>query len=177
MSDPFTIRSGERGLVRLFALNMPPGQVRFLQDSGGAGDVLGLADLNPEFVEVFPVTDLQGLGLAGYLIEGCGIPAEQIAPDRAVIDGLQGHVMIVLSRAFDDAAATLVPIPGVDLIGCYSEPATDWTGGPLSAESAKPNTGPRLSPRQARSQARRIGGIAFTVFMAIILVLVLAILL
>ena len=47
------------------------------------GRALGKAPDDPSRVEVFPVSNLEGLGLAGYLIEGCGVAESQIAPDRS----------------------------------------------------------------------------------------------
>lgn len=169
MSDPLTIAAGEHGVTRVFALEMRPEQAEFLREPGAADQVLGGTNLDPAQIDVIRLSDLEELGLAGYLLEGCGIPEDQIAPDRARLAALKGYVLVLRSRAFGGRAAQLAPAPGVRLIASYAEPTTDWRGETLSAESARPYSAPRPSPRAARARARRIGGALFGVVMALIL--------
>lgn len=167
MSDPMHIRAGEARVIRLFVLNMRPEQARFLQEPGAVEQVLGVSGLDPEQIEVFPVSDLEDLGLYGYLTEGCGVPAEQL--DKASLDATQGWVLLVRSKAFGGNEATLSPNTGVELIGIYTEDGTDWSSTPIQAESAKPYSAPRPSPRQARAEARRIGFTLFVIVMSLII--------
>lgn len=173
MSDALTIPAAETGKVRVFALDMPPERAKFLREPGAADQVLGQlpggAPLNPAYVEVFPIADLEQLGLAGYLHEGCGIPTDQIAPDRERLQALTGHVMLVYSRAFDGQATQLTPAPELRLIATYGEPRTDWHApAPLETDSARPRASASQAPRAARARARRIGAGIFVFFMALI---------
>jgi hypothetical protein len=167
-----TVPAGETGVLRVFALNMPPEHVRFLDEAGALDGVLGVLQVDPAHVEIFPVSDLEEVGLAGYLTEGCGVSKDRIAPDRARLNALTGSVMIVFSRAFGGRAVTLHPASELTLIGTYAVEATNWTGAPIATESAKPGTGAALPPRAARATARRTGGIIFAVFMLLILAVI-----
>jgi len=170
--EPMILRAGERGIVRVFALNMPPEQARFLREPGAVDEHLGTSPVDVAHVDIFPVSDLEELGLAGYLVEGCGIPEDELIADRDRLNAVTGWVLIVRSRAFGGRAVTLAPGPGLSLLGAWSEAPTDWSGGPIETTSARPGSAPRQSPRTARAQSRRIGGTIFFVFMAILLALI-----
>lgn len=176
MTDVIDIPAGERGVVRLFALDMRPEQAMFLKEPGALAQVLGIEDIDLEQVEIFPVSDLEDIGLAGYLREGLGVPSEQIEADRDRLDALEGHVLLIRSRAFDGRETRLTPASQITLIGSYGERATDWSGAPLSAESAKPHSAPPLPPREARAKAQRIGAALFAIGMILIALLVWALL-
>ena len=170
--DPLRVRAGEAGVVRLFALDLPPEQARFLRDAAAAAQALGVEALDPAQVEVFPVADLDGLGLEGYLAEGFGIGEDQLAPDRDPLREVAGWVMVVRSRAFAGKGAQLRPAPGIRPLGAYAEPGVDWSGGHLEAASAHIGSGRRKPPRQARAEARAIGASIFTGVMIAIIALV-----
>lgn len=168
MIDALAIKAHEHGVVRVFALDMPVEQVRFLQEPGAVGQLLGVDQIDPGYVEIFPVSDLEELGLAGYLSEGCGIPDDQITPDLGKLKAVDGYVMVLLSRAFGGAETKLTPAPRIRLIAVYQEDPVDWTGTPMQTDSALPNSAATVSPRQARAISRRMGGTVFVIFMLII---------
>jgi hypothetical protein len=170
MTDPLTVRAGEKGIVRLFALDMHPEQARFLREPGAAAQVLGVPALDEGEIEVFAVADLEELGLEGYLTQGFGITPDQIAPDRARLTDLTGWAMAVRSRAFGGQALHLAPADTVRLIGAWAEPGTDWTGGRIDTASARPGGG--ASPRATRQRAQRIGGTVFALVIAVVLAIV-----
>ena len=165
------IPNGERGLIRVFDLDMRPEQARFLREPGALPQVLGIEDLNLDQVEIFPVSDLEELGLVGYLNEGCGVPIDLLTADRERLMGLTGHIMLIRSRAFGGEETRLTPASQITFIGAYGEDQTQWTGAPILTDSAKPYSAPRLSPRANRAKARRIGASIFTVVMLLLLVL------
>lgn len=173
MTDSLTIRSGEIGVVRVFALDMPAEQAQFLHEPGALAQVLGIDQINPEFTDIFAVSDMEGVGLAGYLMEGCGVPSDQITPHLARLDAISGYVLVLHSRAFNEKSVSLTPAANLRLIGLYQVEPVDWTGAPIETASAKPNSGTRIAPRQARAEARKIGGTVFAIFMAIIIAVVL----
>lgn len=166
MSD-LTIAPHERGVVRLFALDMRPEEAKFLREPGAADQVLGVADLDTGQIDVFPVSDLEDLGLYGYLNEGCGISDEQL--NRAQLESIDGWVMAVRSAAFEGQPATLTPDLRVRLIGLFTEEATNWTGGAIETESAKPHSAMAMPPREARARAQRLGSAIFALVMALLL--------
>lgn len=156
------IPQNERGVVRLFALSMTGEEAQALKDNATAITEALRADapLNADYVEVFPVSDLEGVGLAGYLTEGNAIPDAQIAPDRGKLDRLGGWVLIVYSQAFADAGVTLDPVPALTLIGTYGETRTDWSASEtVEAEAAKPYSAPQET-RKKPSDAAMSGRVA-----------------
>ncbi len=177
--NPLAVAPGEHGVVRLFTLTIEAGGLKALKTPGALDGALGVDNVDPEQVELFDIADLAGVGLATYLIDGCGIPEAVIAPDAARLDALDGNVMVVLSRAFGGRAVTLHPAAQLSLAGIWSETATDWRdSGPIVTASASTSGGMSgLSPRAARSRARRIGGAIFAVVMAIIAAIILMVVL
>ncbi len=163
------VRPNETGVVRVFALELPPEQARFLREPGAAAQLLGVASLVDAQVDVIELRDLDEVGLSGYLTEGLGVPEADVATDRELLDSLTGWVMVVRSKAFGGHATTMSLGDGVRLVALLGEPPTDWSATPLSTDSAKPYSGARTSPREARSQARRIGFTWFAVVMTLII--------
>ncbi|WP_264211024.1 hypothetical protein [Leisingera thetidis] len=172
MTGAIHIPAGERGVIRLFALDMRPEQAAFLKEPGALAQVLGIEALDMEQVEIFPVSDLEDIGLTGYLTDGCGVPRAQVEEDRGMLETLEGHVLLIRSRAFSDAETRLTPADQITLAGTYGERQTDWSAPPATADSAKPYSAPKLPPRAARSQARRIGAVLFAVVMLLFLLLI-----
>ncbi|WP_170762147.1 hypothetical protein [Ruegeria lacuscaerulensis] len=152
MSD-LTVAPHERGVIRLFALDMRPEEAKFLREPGAAAQALGVERLDSEQVDIFPVSDLEDLGLYGYLNEGCGVSRDQL--DRDALDAIEGWVMSVRSAAFEGRAVTLKPDPRVRLIDLFTEEATNWAGGAIDTESAKPFSAPQTMPDE--ESPRRIG--------------------
>lgn len=169
MSDPLQVRPGETRVVRVFHLDLPREQIRFVREEPAAlADLLGLAALDPAQADLLTIADLEGVGLAGYLTEGMGISAADLAADADRLTALEGHVLVVRSAAFGGAGARLAPRPGVRLVAHYGELAPDWTGDAPQSASALPTANPaaaRPAPRAARARARRIGGSVFAVVM------------
>ncbi|MDE4174824.1 hypothetical protein PXK01_11705 [Phaeobacter sp. PT47_59] len=168
MEGVIHIPAGEHGAIRLFRLDMRPEQAAFLKEPGALAQVLGIDMLDMEQVDIFPVSDLEEIGLTGYLTEGMGVPEEQVAADRERLDALDGHVMAIRSRAFGGREMRLTPADQIQLFATYGIPGTTWTAPPIKTDSAKPYSAPKLPPRQARAEARRIGATLFAVVMGLI---------
>jgi hypothetical protein len=138
MTEDLTVPAHETGAVRVFAVNLPEEEIAPFRR--GDGDriraALGLDFIDRDFVETLKAADLKPIGLAGYLIEGLGIPADALAADRARLDALEGHVLLVHSTAFGGRDATISPTPEVTYIGTYREPKTVPSFDPLTSESA-----------------------------------------
>jgi hypothetical protein len=166
MTPSLSIPSGERGVLRLFTLDMPPEQVRFLSEPGAAAQMLGAHDLDPAQIDIIALNDLTDIGLPQYLIDGFSIPPDQI--DLPTLTALTGYVMLVRSHAFRGRATTPTPAPQLSLIATFSEPQTDWSATPMPTPSAHT----RQSPRAARSQARRLGFSLFAATMVLVVAIV-----
>ena len=181
MSERFDISPTERGVVRLFTLDLPPEQAAgftepdFDSDAPAPIDAaLGVSYLDTDFVEVFPVSNLDGLGLAGYLVQGLGVPEAEVAADRARLNALTGHVVVVLSQAFGGHAATLTPKAPLTWIGTYTEEGASVKFAPLPSESAKGviTDAPQKPPK---SNARISGMVAMYALLALFALVVLMI--
>ncbi|WP_127114740.1 hypothetical protein [Shimia sediminis] len=132
----------EHGLIRLFAVDLPLEDIKpFHTHTDDAvwpvQEALGASDLDPARVELFDVADLDELGLTGYMTEGLGIAASDLATDAARLDGLTGHVLIVFSAAFRSTAQSLTPRAPLRWIGTYAEEAAHVRFQPLPTDAAK----------------------------------------
>jgi hypothetical protein len=168
MIDAMQVSAGERGVIRLFAVR---GGVE-MSTAAQIAEALGVDNVDSGQVEVFPVDDLAEVGLADYLSEGCNVPVAEIAPNRDQLNDVTGTVMLVRSRAFHGKATPLHPTRDLILIGTWTEEAPDWSGEAIQSSSALPGSR-GVPPRQARLEARRVGGRIFAVVMVCIVVIVL----
>lgn len=144
------VTSTERGLIRLFALDLPPEEIAAFAAPGPQGrwplrDSLGASDLDQDHVECFDIADLEELGLGGYMTEGLGIAADEIARDGARLANLSGPVVIVFSAAFAGIAQTLTPRAPLRWIGTYREDSAPVRFQPLPDASARGNLAPARS--------------------------------
>ena len=170
MTARLGIPADEHGIIRVFAVNLPPAQVEaMLQDSPpaapgarpevpAAATLLGWPALDTGHTELFALRDLTGFGLPGYLTEGLGLDEAQIAPDRARLAALDGYVLIVLSRAFRGQAVTLDIPAALTLIGSYREPSDPIRFDPLPTGGAEEVQNPKA--RKPVSDAAMSGRIA-----------------
>ncbi|MBO9474265.1 hypothetical protein J7413_12005 [Shimia sp. R10_1] len=124
------VSATEHGLVRLFAVDLPPEQIAQFRDmpddSEDSADwpvakALGATTLDAEFVELFDLRDLEDLGLTGYMVEGLGIAAADVKEDAARLASQKGWMLVVLSSAFEGVAQTLTPKSPLRWIGTYKE--------------------------------------------------------
>lgn len=149
MTDAIPVRQGEHGIVRVFALELPAEEV---EDFAAAGpdwplkQALGASVLVPERVQVFALSDLDGVGLHDYLLDGMGVDPAALAPDAAALDALEGHVLVLTSAALGGAMQTLHPRPPLRLVGTYAEPDMPVAFEPLPTGGADGVTGGRATP-------------------------------
>ncbi|MGR3436695.1 MAG: hypothetical protein ACU0CO_17705 [Shimia sp.] len=165
------IPEGERGAVRVFALSLDRARARALaaaakaDDAGPLAEMLGLETVDARGIDVFPVSDLEGVGLPEYLVTGMGVAADEVRPDRPRLTALGGFVMVVRSKAHPDARM-LRTDPALTLVGRYQEEGVEWTPLRLEAEGARPSTpegAPAAKPR--KSDARMSGMVATAVLL------------
>ena len=168
MTEVVKILKGSRSEVLLFALEMPPEQVRFLREEDGAlSQLLGLEHIDMNQVEVFNTTDLDGIGLVGYLHDGIGIPLAELEPFEEKLVTLTGHLLLIRARAFVDDGAILTPAAPLSLILRLGETKTNWQPKPATQDAPQ-----RQTPRAARDTARRIGATLFAIVMTLIVLVI-----
>ena len=157
MSQTIGIPAGETGTIRVFAVNRPVAEIQALLNGAPVADVarvlLGDPHLDTAGTELFPVSDLAGVGLAAYLSDGYAVTDEALAPDHAKLEALDGYVLLVFSDSFSGQAYELTPGQDLTLIGTYPEFRPGRPTGSLTADSALPYTGvpgvvPSAAPRR-----------------------------
>lgn len=150
----------ELGMTRIFALSMSAEDAKALkEDPDRQKALLGLDRLNPAGTEVFAVSDLGELGLAGYLREGIDADEAAVRRDSARLAALDGWVMLVHSSAFGGQAATLKPGAELTLIGTYAQARDDKPAIDLQSEAAQPYTGTGAGPIEQTPAQRRSGSL------------------
>jgi len=129
--------------VRVFSASLTPDEMQ--RDKARLViELLGDPDLDPAFVEIFDLADLSGVGLAGYLTDGLGVPDTALTADRARLDALTGPVLILLSKALHGRAGTLTPDPRLTLVGTYAEVRPPVHFEPLPTAAAQGTLTPDL---------------------------------
>lgn len=140
-----TIPAHDRNGIRVFSAALTPEEM--LRDKATlVAQLLGDANLDPAFIELFDVADLSDLGLAGYLADGLGVPDAALAADRPRLDALRGPVLILLSKALHGGAATLALDPRLTLVGTYAEDRPPVHFEPLPTTAAQGTLTPVLPP-------------------------------
>jgi hypothetical protein len=172
MSESFQIKATERGVVRIFMVNLTANQIAALNDAtqddeapAAIKQALGVTQLDNKFIELFPLGNLEGVGLAGYLTDGLGVSKADVAPHASRLNGMTGQVLIVLSAAFGGKEATLTPTAPLKWIGTYLEEGANMAFEPLVSDAAK-GTLDTKPTKPAKSDARVGGMIAMYALIA-----------
>lgn len=150
------IPKDELGTTRVMSLSMTAAEARRLRDNQALQTQhLGIAPTNPAGIEVFAVSDLGEMGLAGFLREGVDAHPTDINRDLVKLSALDGWVMLIHSSAFAETGARLTLAPALTLIGTYAQTPADQSAVPLEVEAAQPYTGtaPPAQPEVTRSRS------------------------
>lgn len=172
MSDTFDIKAGERGVVRLFRIDLPKEAIAgFAEEDSLSGRwplkaALGVEDINPRFVDVVAIRDLDEMGLTGYMTEGLGVSEDGIAPHRARLEALEGYVLVVLSGAFKGLAVTLLPRAPLRWIGTFFEERPEVKFETLPSESSRPAPAEK-KPSSNAAMSGRVATLALLVIFGI----------
>ena len=105
------VKQGEHGLVRLFKLDLPDGDVQTILEPAALKRALGAKTIDTDFVEIITLADLADFGLNRYLIEGLGIAEDEVAPHVSTLDSLKGHLLVVTSSAFSGPQSLSIKAP------------------------------------------------------------------
>ena len=160
MKKPIKVPANEALQIRVFALSMSAARAKTL--TATLTSALGVEDISADGVEVFARDSLGNLSLSNFLIEGNDVIAEVVEPDRAKLDALEGHIMLVYSSAFKGRKRELLPQPELTLIGTYPQHGTDTTSKvDLDTPSALPqDVEPEPPAKKRPSDAAMSGRIA-----------------
>lgn len=176
MTDKMQIKANEHGLIRLFAVDIPPEDPPAFNAQSAIGwplqNALGAAQLNADFVECFDVSDLEELGLAGYMAQGLGIAEQDIAEARVQIDAIKGPVVIVLSKAFDGIAQDLSPKAPLKWIGTFQEDSPEVQFKPIASAAAKGSLSDTAPPKKTNPHLTLLAAIVALPFLVGVIALI-----
>lgn len=165
------IPATENRQVRVFALNAtaPAVTARLKTQSKDAfvSDLLG-HPMEGGF-DLVALSDLEGVGLSTYLIEGWEVPAEHLAGTRTKLDALEGYALILFTSAFYPRDVTLTIDPDLTLIGSYAEETADMTRTRLQSDAAEAYTG-HVTPQKTDLLAPKAKGGSLVVAVLVIVV-------
>jgi len=173
MTTTMAVPETERGQVRVFAVDLTPEAAETWGTEASVARALGVDSLPEGQWELFPVSNLEGLGLTGYLVEGAGADPEPVQQDRARLAALKGHVLLVYSGAV--RGKTLTPKAPLRWIGTYGEPVTVAPMDKLvsqAAEEPAAQTPRHRKPPSDAAMSGRIAGLAILVLLALVGVMV-----
>lgn len=137
------VSASERGLVRLFAVDLHADEIDAFRTSPSAdtpsslAKALGATTLNSESCELFDVADLEEMGLTGYMVDGLGIAQAEITLDIARLSAQKGWVLVVLSSAFGGMEQTLSPKAPLRWLATYKEDRAPIHFAELPSQSAQ----------------------------------------
>ena len=132
----------DAGITRVFQLDLPSEAVERYTAQAGTGEWplqygLGAKRLRAAYVEIVAIRDLGDMPLSTYLAEGYGLTGQDFRDDRARLDALRGHVVILTSAAFDRTAQTLNIQSPLRWVGSYADETKAPIGRPLRSASAE----------------------------------------
>ncbi len=169
---PLTIPANDFGQIRVFATSMDLPQEAIAKTPDGMLALFG-APLNPDFVDIVAIADLNGMALTSYIETGYDMAPDLV--EHTVVDQITGYAILVLSSATGGKETELHPGFGLRHITTYT-PKPDFTPhDSLPAESAK-GTIPAPDAKPAKSNARMSGMVAMYALLAMFLLVGLMIL-
>ncbi|MBP0482647.1 aspartate carbamoyltransferase catalytic subunit [Sagittula salina] len=135
------INGSDTSTVHLLHLDLPPRAIERFTAMAGTGEWplkygLGAAKLSPAFVETIDLRDLGAMTLSQYLAEAYDLPPKALAADKARVDALQGHVVVLPPQAFENTSQQLNVNTPLSYIGGWSAATGKSRSANLRARSA-----------------------------------------
>lgn len=124
MSDRIEIKASETGVVRVFDVALDRKAAEAFNRRNGSWplqEALGAETLDPHYVDLMQVEDLEGVGLSQYLAQGLGVSESDLSEMRGQIEGLSGTVLVIGSGAFGGQAQVLKPRAPLRLVATFNE--------------------------------------------------------
>lgn len=126
------ITATEHGVVRLFAI-----ETAQVFDHRDLARALGVDSIDENHADIITISDLDELGLEGYLALGMGVAPEEIEAMRPQISALKNDVALVRSAAFKGEATQLRTQNPLRWIASFGEVPLDTTSKPIETDSAE----------------------------------------
>lgn len=152
------IKSSERGVIRVFHIDLPREAVERFTTQAGTGEwplqyALGAKSLRQAFVEVIDLRDLGEMPLSQYLINAHDVSGPDFDATRTRLDALTGFVLVLPSQAFDRTEQELTISSPLRWIGTFNEPRPTTQSAPVRSASAQGSTSgaSAAEPRQSGS--------------------------
>ncbi|RYH01399.1 hypothetical protein EU805_14170 [Salipiger sp. IMCC34102] len=166
-----TIPANDHGQIRIFSLTPPVAQSLMEAEPQAVHRALGAKDLNMDFVDVVDTRNLAGLSLLDYLHQGYDVPAD--AADNAALRGIDGPVILVMSRATSGREVTLTPVQGVRHVTTVGEPVRlAVPSSPLPSATAEGNVRPGKAVPSNGAISGRVATIALLVLFVLVAVMI-----
>lgn len=112
-----TIPANDHGQLRVFATDMDLPADAAGKTPQGLAQLFG-ADLNPDFVDIVRIDDLDGMQLSAYIDQGYDMAPDLV--DKAAVDTITGTAILVLSRATNAVETKLTLAEGLRHVTTYS---------------------------------------------------------
>lgn len=163
MSVKMHIKGSERGVIRVFHIDLPREAIERFTTQAGTGEwpvqyALGAKSLRNDFVEVVDIRDLGDMSLSDYLVSAHDVSGEAFKAMRTQIDALKGHVLILASQAFKQTEQDLTISAPLRWIGTFNEPKPAGRGPAVKSASASRSDGtPGGPPRPKKSKGPNPG--------------------
>ncbi|MEY1554014.1 hypothetical protein AB3Y40_00130 [Yoonia sp. R2331] len=163
-----TIPATDHGQIRVFAVTgpVPPGLVD--KDADALTDTFGVTGLDADFIDVFDTQALGDMTLTDFLQHGYDITPD--AADLAMLQGLEGIVVLMMSRAAGGETTVLSLGAGVKHVTTLGDKAQLSVAPPLESLSSQGVIEP-IAGKPAKSDAR-IGGMVAMVALVVMMLLV-----
>jgi hypothetical protein len=156
MTDSIDISATDHGRLRVFAIDAPEAEAKSLAaDPQKIALALGLTQAAADGIEAFPLSNIETIGLTGYLTEGYAIDPDDLAAHKAALDSLTGHVALVASRAFAGKPVTLKVAAPLRLVATLEEERQIVSFDDLPSGGAETRTAASGIPAQARPDRSR----------------------
>ena len=150
------IKSSERGVIRVFHIDLPREAVERFTTQAGTGEwplqyALGAKSLRPAFVEVIDLRDLGEMTLSQYLSNAHDLSSKELDAMRDRLNALTGVVLVLPSQAFNQTEQDLTISTPLRWIGTFNEPKPTATGAPVHSDAAKGVGSGAKAPRSNKS--------------------------
>lgn len=142
MSTTMHIKSSERGVIRVFHIDLPREAIERFTTQAGTGEwplqyALGAKALRSTFVEVINIRDLGDMSLSQYLTNAHDVTGPELTAMRPRLDALKGFALVLPSQAFDHTEQNLTVANPLRWIGTFNEPKAATQAAPIRTKSAK----------------------------------------
>ncbi len=181
MTDRIDIRESETGVVRVFDVDLDRAEAEAFNRRNGSWplkDALGAEHLDPHYLDLMQIEDLEGFGLGQYLEQGMGVSSHDVEDAHVLLEGLKGSVLVVGSGAFGGRAQVLRPRAPLRLVATFNEDRAPVQFDPLPSAGAQVPAAPEPPAGEGRKKpsdaamSGRVAMIALLVLFALTAVVV-----